>query len=169
MRKSYSDGTPVVRWCYDGRSYEGGNCSGTRQTLKIGRLTAVGSTTSVTAMASYDALGRVLASQQTTGGTTYNFGYSYNLADGLTRMQYPSGSAVSYAHDDAGRVTTVKKGEQTSSVKYAEGVSYAPHGAMTAMTLGNGMAESRSYNGRLQPVTITAVKDPNTQLSLTNG
>jgi RHS repeat-associated protein len=45
---------------------------------------------------------------------------------------------------------------------YASSIGYGPHGAMTAMTLGNGRVEHTSFNSRLQPVLIglgTSVTD----------
>jgi hypothetical protein len=48
----------------------------------------------VTSYTGYDALGRVTAGNQNTGGgTAYSFGYVYN-ALGLTSMTYPSGRIV---------------------------------------------------------------------------
>ena len=43
-------------------------------------------------MATYDALGRIMQSLQTTGSGTYPFGYQYNLAGSLISETYPSGA-----------------------------------------------------------------------------
>jgi RHS repeat-associated protein len=41
-----------------------------------------------------------------------------------------------------------------SSKNYATGMSYTPHGAVSGLTLGNGLAESTLFNSRLQPTQI---------------
>jgi RHS repeat-associated protein len=132
--KSYSDGTPTVAYTYD--------------TVKLGRLSSVGTSVSTTNYTAYDALGRVTAGNQNTGGTAYSFSYAYNLLDGLTSMTYPSGRAVSYAFDGAGRVSGVNG--------YASGIQYAPHGAPSQVNLANSVTETTAYNSRLQPTSITA-------------
>ena len=48
----------------------------------IGEVANGNSTTNFT---SYDAMGNVLTSNQVTGGVTYPFNYTYNLASGLTQ------------------------------------------------------------------------------------
>ncbi|MCC6487560.1 MAG: RHS repeat-associated core domain-containing protein [Candidatus Hydrogenedentes bacterium] len=51
---------------------------------------------------------------------------------------------------------------------YASSIQYAAHGAMTSLTLGNNVMETRGYNARLQPTTVNAEKDQTTLLALTN-
>src|SRR5207248_5956580 len=68
--RSYSDNTtPAVTYSYDA----------TGVANSIGRLTSVSSSVSTTSYGSYDALGRVKSSTQTTDGQTYSFSnYNYN-------------------------------------------------------------------------------------------
>jgi hypothetical protein len=49
---------------------------------------------------------------------------------------------------------TVKNG--TAQANYASSISYAPQGAIAAMTLGNGLLDTHAYNARLQPTLIQA-------------
>ena len=129
-----------------------------------GRLCSVSAAGASTNSLEYDSLGRVVESSQVTGGNTYEFSYSYNLAGGLTRMEYPSemaadgaGRVVSYDFDDAGRVKKVVEGELASPVKtYAESIEYHAHGAMSEMVLGNESEEYYTYNNRLQPTSVLA-------------
>ena len=86
----------------------------------------------------------------------------WNLADGLTSEELPSGQVISYAIDSTGRVIHVsgKRTQTDNSVDYAETatakVQYAPHGAIASILLGNGMTEETTYNSRLQSMEIQA-------------
>ncbi len=87
--------------------------------------------------------------------------YAYNLASALTQESYPSGRTVSYHYDAAGRTDRVGNGPLSGPNSYANGITYAPHGAMASMTLGvtstnPGWAESWQYNNRLQPTSVNA-------------
>jgi len=79
--KSYSGGpvsTPAVSYCYDNLPGSGGACQTTLLTGYIGRLTYVANANSSTLFGSFDAMGRVLNSTQTTNGITYpQFSYGY--------------------------------------------------------------------------------------------
>lgn len=121
--KQYSDNTPAVTYCYDGdagsHSVSRGSppvsiswsCAGAPTTglLKLHLTMASVSGGTVTHSTAFDALGRVLASDQVTGGLPpYIFpNYQYNLAGGLKSIQYPSGRTLTYGYDSAGRVSSV--------------------------------------------------------------
>ena len=107
-------------------------------------------------------MGRAVTSSQETDGLTYAFQYAYNEAGGLETMTYPSNRVVSYCSDAAGRISGV--------TGYASGIQYAPHGAASQMTLGNGVLETTTWEPkRMQPTAISAVKGGNTLLGLTLG
>ena len=117
---------------------------------------------------SYDALGRVAGSTQNTGGLAYPFSYIYNLANGLTQETYPSGRAVSFGYDSAGRVMGVSGLSGTTMTKYAGNctnalmnscsnpIQYAAHGPISSVARGNGVTETWMYNTRLQPASTQA-------------
>ena len=168
--KSYSDGvTPNVTYCYDGTAWSGsfGVCNGSATAPAIGRLTQVGSSASNTST-SYDQLGRVAGSTQNTGGLAYQFSYAYNLADGLTQETYPSGRAVSFGYDSAGRVMGVSGLSGSTVTEYAGNctnaltnscsnpIQYAAHGPISSVARGNGVTETWMYNTRLQPASTQA-------------
>jgi RHS repeat-associated protein len=143
--KSYSDGTPTVTYTYD--------------TVKNGRLSSVSNSVSTTSYTAYDALGRVTAgNQNTTGGATYPFSYTYN-ALGLTSMTYPSGRTVSYDYDFAGRVSAIGGTKDSQALHYTQAgssIGYATHGALETLTLGNGLTESWDYDDyRLRPSSMS--------------
>jgi len=98
----------------------------------------------------YDKMGRVERQRQVTGSATYALSYEYNLAGQLTSETYPSNRQLSYAYDEAGRLSQINEG----ATIYANTFRYEPHGGLKAETIGNGMVRSLSYNRRLQPAEI---------------
>src|SRR5205823_1560053 len=136
LTKSYSDNnaTKTVNYIWD--------------TVRIGNLSSIRNTDSKTTFDSYDALGRVTKSTQTTpeAGPSYVFSnYSYYRDGRLKQVTYPSGRTISYGVDSAGRISSVGS--------YATGIVYAPHGGIRQMTLGSKL-EQTCYNNRLQPVGV---------------
>src|SRR6266516_2816583 len=89
-------------------------------------------------------------------GRQYLMSYGYNLADGMTSQTYPSGRTVSTSFDTAGRISGVtgqKSGELNKTYVWSS-ISYASHGAVKAMQLGNALWEHTNFNNRLQPIQI---------------
>ena len=135
---------------------------------------ASGSIPVVTAsMTQFDATCRVSASSQQIGSDTWAFTYSWNLGGKLRTEGYPSGSSVGIAYDAVGReqsVTQLVNGNPTGTVyaSVAGGTDpantaatldgYTASGTMQRIAMGNGVVESRTLNGRLQPQAITAAK-----------
>ena len=102
----------------------------------------------------FDGLGRVTAATQTTSGQAYSFTYNYNLLDGVTRMTMPSGRVVTTTYDGFGRPFGISGLLGSTTTNYAQGVSYAPHGAIQLIGLANGLFEQTCYNSMLQPFVI---------------
>ncbi|HEX5731195.1 MAG TPA: RHS repeat-associated core domain-containing protein [Blastocatellia bacterium] len=107
----------------------------------------------------YDAMGRVTSSRQITtsdAANTYTMSYGYDLAGNLTSQVYPSGKEYRTSYDSAGREASVSRHVSGLFDKtYASQFSYAAHGAVTGMTLGNNATrESTIYNSRLQTEQI---------------
>ena len=142
-QKTYSDSTPTVTYKYD---HTGDT---------IGTLYSV-STSASTTVYTHDKFGRVTGSTQTTQGTSsalsFSFVYTYNLADFQTSIQYPSGRKITYTPDSANRVSAVA--DLTKPNAYASNIQYAAAGAITQITLGNGLAEGTDLNTRLQTSAI---------------
>ncbi len=156
-RRAYSNlpssvtATPAVNYKYD------------FSVMGNGRMTSVtldGSTEGYY-YDSYDAMGRVMTSHQITSGATYPMSYVYDLAGNQTSESYPSGRMIQTSYDAAGRIASVS-GQKTGepSRTYAAGFSYAPHGAVSQFTYGNGLIEQTSFNTRLQPTSITVSSNP---------
>ncbi len=103
----------------------------------------------------YDAAGRIATSKQTTAQTDYPFSYSYYLDGSLHTQTYPSGRALTYGVDLMGRITSVTGQLGGQTAPYASSASYAAHGGLTSVVLGNGLVERWSYNAaRQQPWRI---------------
>ena len=144
--RTYNDypQTPTVTYYYDNLT----NAKG-----KLIKVTNANSTTEYT---SFDILGRVTGHKQTTDGTDYTTGYTYNLAGGLVEETYPSGRVVRNVLDTTGDLSIVESKKNSSSGfwHYADSFSYTAAGAVSSMQLGNGHWESTHYNNRLQPDQI---------------
>ncbi len=147
--RSYNDGTPNVSYTYD--------ASGA---YSKGQLSAVSSSISTYKYLSYDAFGRVRSSEQIVDGLTYSMlAYDYDLAGNLISEQYPSGRVVKTEYDASGRVVGVSN--QAKDFYYVgakatdpDRIQYAPHGAVSALKLGNGLWEHTVFNNRLQPTRM---------------
>ncbi|PYS98626.1 MAG: hypothetical protein DMF63_15225 [Acidobacteria bacterium] len=136
--------TPDVTYYYD------------NLTNAKGKLLRVMSSVSTTEYASFDILGRVTASKQTTDGQDYVNGYAYNLSGALIEQTYPSGRVVKNILDGNGDLSVVQSKKNSSSGywNYANSFTYNSAGAVTSMQLGNGRWESTTFNSRLQPTKI---------------
>jgi RHS repeat-associated protein len=139
-----------VRQCYDGKTAQVSGCTGSESVKGV--LTGVASPDSVTAYVP-DVLGRVTSSTQTTGGVAYNFAYTYNADGSLRTEQYPSGRVVANGYDRAARPSSV--GLNTVGATDYASVAYTPHGAISTLNLGNGLAENWTYDtNRMQPLSM---------------
>ncbi len=139
--------TPSVDYKYDGAGVAGGIAN------SRGQLTAVNTSGSFVSSYSYDSfdtVGRVLHSTQTTDGQQYGISYEYDLVGNLIRQTYPSGRVVDTSYDTAGRISTVSSG----STVYVSSLSYYPHGGVKDLKLGNNLWEHTVFNERIQPTQI---------------
>lgn len=144
--------TPAVSYLYDTHSPAVPGVT----SYAVGRVTKVvhGGTTQTTE--SYDALGRVTRSRQTTGGVDYRFGtdtepgYRYMRNGALERMLLPSGREVRYEYDDAGR----EKRVLSSGQEVVASVSYEAHGGYKEIRKNQGrLRETYSYSAGRQQLT----------------
>jgi RHS repeat-associated protein len=183
-------GTTTLSLCYDdlnrvtGKAYSAQSCqngqlpAGTAlvsYTYDVG-ANSKGLLSSLTDQAGsssygYDALGRMTTEQRTISGISKSVSYDYNLDGSLSVLHYPSGAAVSYVPDSAGRITSVT--DSGNGINYVTGVTYAPNGSVSGFISGSngtfaGITNAFSYNQRLQPVNISAVT-PSQQTILSLG
>jgi RHS repeat-associated protein len=153
--------TPVATYTYD----SGANAKG-----KLTSLTDQAGTASY----SYDVLGRLAAETRTLTGAnnasiSKSLSYDYNLDGSLKTLHYPSGAAVTYAPDSAGRILSAI--DSGSSINYVTGATYGPDSALTGFVSGNsgtfaGITNAFSYNKRLQPLAMSANAPSQTVFSI---
>ncbi len=156
--RNYSDSTPDVTFYYDGTGL-----GGSAPSYSKGKTVRVASSVSETRFTSFDAMGRLLTSEQrTTAGqfagteAPYDFTYTYNLSGALIEEAYPSGRVVKNTLNEDGELSQVqsKKTSNAGFWAYASGFNYDAAGAVTKMQLGNGHWETASYNERQQVTMI---------------
>ncbi len=143
----------TVLYAYDGTG-SGGGLGG----YQTGRLTSVIDGSGLTRFG-YDHRGNLIERQQVLGSTAAaSLTYTYDLADRITGIGYPSGRTVRYGYDAKGRVGMVETRANPSApwVTLASNMSYQPFGVVESMALGNGLAvaNDRGLDGRLRARTL---------------
>ena len=143
-----SDSAENVTYTYDQSGHGAG----------IGRLTSV-SDAAGTLSRSYDQLGNLLTDARTAGTVNLTTNYTYDAANRIASITYPSGAVVSYTRDTMGHVSSVSaQPSGGTSTPVVSSVTYKPFGPYSALTYGNAVAETRSFDQdyRLTGVTDTA-------------
>ncbi|MGB7208884.1 MAG: RHS repeat-associated core domain-containing protein [Pyrinomonadaceae bacterium] len=145
--------TPNVTYTYDNLP----NAKG--KLIKV--TNGAGTNTSTTEYVTFDILGRVTRSKQTTDGVVYGtdaapMTYTYNLSGAMIEQKYPSGRVVKNVLDNDGDLSIVqsKKNANAGFFNYAKNFTYTSAGAVSSMQLGNNRWESTQFNSRLQPTQI---------------
>ena len=144
-KKSYSGTTPQVTYTYDTPCLKGSLC-----TVQAGSSTGY----------VYNVLGQVTGSTQTTDGSPYPFTYTYNLRGDRKSVTYPSQKVVNY--------TLNGRGNAVSAGAYASAGTYAPHGGLSGVALGNGVQETVGWDAGLRWQSLGAAKGTPI-LSVTNA
>ena len=154
--------TPNVSYFYD------------NVTNAKGKLTKVtngtGANASTTEYGTFDILGRVTRSKQTTDGVVYGtdaapMTYTYNLSGAMIEQKYPSGRVVKNVLDADGDLAQVQSKKNVTDIfrNYANSFVYTAAGAVSSLRLGNGKFENTQYNSRLQPTQIGLGASASTQ------
>ena len=122
-----------------------------------GRLTAIGDPTGSTTL-EYDNHGRLAKETRVISSKSFITSYVYYDDHQLEKITYPGGRVIRYVRNAAGQVSKVESVTSTTST-LAANLSYRPFGPLDAMTLGNGLTETREYDEalRLTAKTIGAV------------
>ncbi|MBA4044790.1 MAG: hypothetical protein C0471_10275, partial [Erythrobacter sp.] len=127
----------------------------------VGRLAKVVDGSGTT-LFQYDHRGNQTVQQQAIGtSTAAQLAYSYDLADRITQITYPSGRQVRYGYDTLGRVSLVETRANAAMPTWqvvASGHEYEPFGPVKAMALGNGLAVANEWgtDGFLAERRLTA-------------
>jgi RHS repeat-associated protein len=115
--------------------------------FSLGRLTAI-TRGGETLAYGYDRFGRVTQDGELT--------YGYDANGNRTSVGYPGGVAATYGFDFADREASLTVDDGGGPQAVVTSASYLPGGPLTALALGNGVAESRLFDARYLPVSITA-------------
>jgi RHS repeat-associated protein len=144
----YPTSTLNVSLTYD----EGTNQKGRLTTMVDGNGTAT---------FGYDVYGNVTQESKTIDGHAYVTGYSYDAADLLVSITYPSGRTVDYTRNVLGQVTTLESTYDSTTTTVADDIEYEPFGPLSALTFGNGLALARTFDQqyRLTAQTTGAIQD----------
>jgi len=139
----YPDSSENISYIYD----EGPNGVG-----RLSRITDASGSTEY----GYDGRGNIISVTQTVNGQSYTQGYTYNGANRLTGMTYPSGRSVSYGYDDSGRVRQIDSaGGEEGAETLANAIDRLPFGPIESLTLGNGIARKRDYDRDYRVTNLT--------------
>ncbi|MEX2327213.1 MAG: hypothetical protein WD558_05750, partial [Pseudomonadales bacterium] len=131
------------------------------------RLTAIDDPSGATAF-EYDQRGNLIADHRVIDGIAYTTRYTYNRANQVTKMIYPSGRIVHYELDNLSRVvaiTTQANAAAPVNVVAAD-FEYLPFGPASRWQHGNGLATDIDYDQDYRITNIDVV-DMNEILSLT--
>ncbi len=118
----------VITYSYDDGGVPGCAC--------VGRLASMTDSSGTTSFG-YDHRGNLTAKVEPTG----TLGWSYDLADRIVQMTYPSGREIAYARDAKGRVIEVKTRANAGAnwTVLATDIAYEPFGPMLSADFGNGL------------------------------
>jgi YD repeat-containing protein len=125
----------------------------------IGRLTSV-SDAAGTLSRSYDQFGNLVTDARTSGTVNLTTTYTYDAANRIASITYPSGAVLSYTHDTIGRITAVSaKPSGGSNTPVVSSVAYEAFGPYSGLTYGNSVAETRGFD---QDYRLTRIADTGT-------
>ena len=124
----------------------------------IGRLTSW-SDESGSGSRVYDNFGNITSETRVIGSQTYTMSYSYDLANRLTEIIYPSGRYVDYTYDSSGYLTTIttKPSSGGTVTTLASSITHKPFGPITGLTFGNSEALTKTYNDNYWLSTLNTV------------
>ena len=144
-----SDSAENVTYTYDQSGHGAG----------IGRLTSV-TDAAGTVSRSYDQLGNLLTDARTTGAAALTTAYTYDAANRIASITYPSGANVVYTRDTMGRITAVAaQPSGGTNTPVVSSITYEPFGPYTSLTYGNAVAETRGFD---QDYRLTGIADAGT-------
>ena len=124
----------------------GQNVSYVYDTTYVGKLASMADVSGSTAF-TYDARGNVLKRVSTIVKTAHTLSYTYDAADRVLSVTYPSGRVVTYQRDARGRVSAVnlQASAGAASVGLVSNIVYDAFGPLTSMALGNGLTVTQNF------------------------
>lgn len=112
----------------------------------IGHLTGISDAGGSLAL-SYNLRGLPVKQVRTHSPAVLTTGYSYDAANRVKTLSYPSGLVATYTRDDMGRITALTAQPVSGpALPVVSNVLYAPYGPVTALTYGDGSTETRTLD-----------------------
>jgi RHS repeat-associated protein len=111
-------------------------------------------TVAQTTFGSYDPLGRALTSSQDIIGaaSAFSFTYTYDRAGDLRTMGYPSGRSLTITYTTGSLISALSGTKSSVTTNYLTSPSYTPFGALSQVSLANGLIERTDYLNGLPQV-----------------
>jgi RHS repeat-associated protein len=149
----------TVQFFYD-QSDNVTNCLGG---FSLGKLTSFSDESGNTTLC-YDRRGNVVKKTQITNSVVLTLTMSFNTADRLTAITYPSGTAVGYGRDTQGRVASMS----INGASFINNVTYLPFGPVNQILFSNGKTLTKTYdkNYDIDAILSTAVGGLNNDYSV---
>jgi RHS repeat-associated protein len=139
---AYPTSSNDVAFTYD-QNHVG--CAGDEQ-FGVGRMTGYTDPSGSTELC-YDKRGNLKRRISVVNAVTLTTLWSYDLADRVSGMTYPSGTTVTYGRDSVGRITSIGAtpagGSPTTLIS---AVTYYPYGPVKQVTWGNASTSLRTYD-----------------------
>jgi RHS repeat-associated protein len=155
LRGVWDDKDPPITDCTPSEIYGAGRLGGIRDES--------GSTTYC-----YDRRGNLVRKVQTVvGGSKLTVGASFDSADRLGTLTYPSGASVTYIRDTNGQISGVNAvpapGQQAATIVSA--ATYLPFGPLKLIAFGNGRTLTKAYdaNYNIDKVSDSVASNPISQ------
>ncbi len=139
-----ADGSKDVGFIYD-QQFSSECPSGS---VSIGRLSRFTDHSGQTTLC-YDHRGNVTRKVQVTDGQPLVTAWTYDLANRVTGITYPSGKTVTIGRDTLGRVSSVSVNGATlpgGGSTLISAVTYEPFGPVKQISYGDGFSQTRSYD-----------------------
>ncbi len=115
----------------------------------IGRLTAMTDQSGIT-WYDYDKMGRVVMETRQVNNLFYRTEYAYDLNGNVSSIIYPGGRGITYTYNQVNKVTSVTEMFNGMTRTLVSNITYQPFGDMIAMTYGNGITATKTYDNRYQ-------------------
>lgn len=122
-------------------------------TYQKGLLSRITDSSGVTTL-QYDHRGNLIVKRQPVGSGTPKLSYTYDLADRVIEIRYPSGRLVHYDRDSKGRVIAARTKANANVASWtdlATSIQYEAFGAPTSVAMGNTLTLKQNWgnDGRL--------------------
>ena len=123
----------------------------------IGRLTTL-TDAAGTLKRAYDERGNTVSEIRSIGAATLTTAYGYDAASRIAAITYPSGWTVAYERNVMGRATSIiaQPPGPVSPQTVVSNIGYKPFGPVNSLTFGNGITESRRFDGDYRLTKIAA-------------